>query len=378
MDATNLLIDGPVFPIGKLNKNGWGIHSDAIESAIASLKTSVVRICPRTNENEHWCDLTGDRKAEIGRVADAYYFEESDEVRAVVLINDSVAVQKLVDGVWPLTWSVYGEAELDESGFAHEYHNKSVTFVDHPAWDDARGEVMMFASHSPVELKTYVVMTANNMSEVSPESFVINTTLSNQEDYHVVKVTSDGSVTDDEKQNYRGVNMTDNKENVGDVATKPDVDYEQVLASERAKVVELEKQVEALKKLTASAIPADKVEMLIASKVEEVLAAERAATEKKWAVEEYKKVCAAAGIDFTSADAERFANSKYSAADIQAEIAMIKKFAGGRLTASEEPAYAPFSANTDKDGKTAEDYQNEVNVYTVGHYRNGVWSTEVY
>jgi hypothetical protein len=40
------MLDGPVFPIAQKNRNGWGVPLDSVDSAISSLKTSVVRICP--------------------------------------------------------------------------------------------------------------------------------------------------------------------------------------------------------------------------------------------------------------------------------------------------------------------------------------------
>lgn len=376
MDVTKVLIDGPAFPVGKLNKNGWGIHRDAVDSAIASLKTSVVRICPKINENEHWCDFTGDRKAEIGKIVDAYFSEESDEIRVMVLINDSIAAQKIHDGVWPLTWSVYGEAKLDEYGFAHTYINKSLTFVDQPAWDESRGELVMVASDGAAKLQSFVVLNGEKGNDdvvaSDPDAVLkseievdlttvptINTTFGNPDDYQ-----------------ERGVNMVDidNKEKTDDIP----VDYEQVIAAERAKIAELEKQVESLRKLTASAIPADKVETLISSRVQEIVASEREAMMKSKAIGEYKSVCAAAGIEFTDADNERFANAKYTASDIQAEIEMIKKFAGLRdVPVGDEPNYTPF-VTTNKDEKTAADYQNETNVWTIGHYNKGEWSTELY
>ena len=42
-----ITIEGTAFPLGKINKNGWGIPFSEADNIISSLKNSVLRICPR-------------------------------------------------------------------------------------------------------------------------------------------------------------------------------------------------------------------------------------------------------------------------------------------------------------------------------------------
>ena len=58
--SERLMLDGPVFPLAQKNRNGWGVTLDSVDSAISTLKTSVVRICHSIfGESEHHCDLSG-------------------------------------------------------------------------------------------------------------------------------------------------------------------------------------------------------------------------------------------------------------------------------------------------------------------------------
>ncbi|MDG6244927.1 MAG: hypothetical protein QCH31_11165 [Methanolobus sp.] len=77
-----IIIEGTAFPLGKINKNGWGVPTSEAASAIASLKKAVVRICPR--DNGHGCDLSEDPNHEIGRVIDAWSTPTSAMVRVEI------------------------------------------------------------------------------------------------------------------------------------------------------------------------------------------------------------------------------------------------------------------------------------------------------
>ena len=169
-----MFLDGPVFPLAQKNRNGWGVPLDSVDSAISSLKTSVVRICPSIfGESEHHCDITGSRKDEIGKIVDAY--QKDNEVRAVVEITDSTAISKLSDGTWEPTWSVFGGGVRDSDGWIHDYTNESLTFVKKPAWENAKGEIIFFASEdeqSEVKnLKSYTTLGLNQDKEDSSKYY---------------------------------------------------------------------------------------------------------------------------------------------------------------------------------------------------------------
>jgi len=140
-----LIIEGPVFPIGKKNANGWGVPESEVENAIKTLKTAVVRVC--TREDEHACDVTEDPFSEIGRVVDAW--REDGYVKTKVAITDRQAKQKIEDGVWEHNWSVYGHAKEIKDGWAHGINIKSLTLVRFPAWDEAYFSIVS-ASHDSI------------------------------------------------------------------------------------------------------------------------------------------------------------------------------------------------------------------------------------
>ncbi|MDG6244943.1 MAG: hypothetical protein QCH31_11250, partial [Methanolobus sp.] len=133
-----ITIEGTAFPLGKINKNGWGIPTSEASSAIASLKKAVVHICPC--DNGHGCDLSEDSNHEIGRVIDAWSTPTSEMVR--VEISEKVAEQKILSGVWERTWSVYGKASSIFEGWAQGFQARSLTLVRDPAWDEASFNVV--------------------------------------------------------------------------------------------------------------------------------------------------------------------------------------------------------------------------------------------
>jgi len=134
-----IFIEGLAFPLGEINANGWGIPFGEAENAIKSLKTSVVRICSRVDP--HGCDYVGDPLSEIGHVIDAW--QDGDNIVAKAEITDSIAAQKIEDGTWKQTWSVFaGFNDIDSGGWAHGIAVESITIVNDPAWESAQWKVV--------------------------------------------------------------------------------------------------------------------------------------------------------------------------------------------------------------------------------------------
>lgn len=128
-----VILEGVAFPLDKINHNGWGIPSSDADNAISSLQNAVVRVCSR--DSPHGCDVTGDPKAEIGRVLAAW--KDGGVVRTKVDITDSVASQKLTEHTWPAKWSVYGKSKAKVNGWTDGANIRSITLVTNPAWEDA-------------------------------------------------------------------------------------------------------------------------------------------------------------------------------------------------------------------------------------------------
>lgn len=374
--SDRLLLDGPVFPIAQKNRNGWGIPPDSIDSAISSLKTSVVRICPSIfGESEHHCDLSGSRKDEIGKVVDAYL--DNNEVRAVVEITDSAAIQKLSDGTWQPTWSVFGSGQRDPDGWVHGYINESLTFVKNPAWENAKGEIIFSASEdgqSEVKnLKSYTTLELNQDKEDLSK-------------YYASILNSDDFFTDNSSStiidNTKGETMTDTVEStptdtvkntpIESVKSTPteSVDFEKVIASKDEEIAKLKEQIKKLEKVQAAAITPETFETVVASRIDAALKAERERIEKEHALTEYKNLCASLEI---TPEIERFQSEKFSASDVRMHIDLLKKIAGKH---EHVEASAPMYTSTpEKKEETPESFQNESG-WTVGYYRDGQWFTE--
>lgn len=131
-----VIIEG-TFPLDEINSNGWGLRSSDADNAISSLKTSVIRVCPR--DSPHGCDLSEDPNAEIGTVIGAW--KEPEQIRIRADITDSVASKKLEDGTWPKKWSPYALAPSLEGGWAKDIEFRSLTLVTNPAWENATFQI---------------------------------------------------------------------------------------------------------------------------------------------------------------------------------------------------------------------------------------------
>lgn len=129
-----VLIQGLAFPLDTRNNNGEGIPSTEIENAISSLKSAVIRVCPRNEP--HVCDVKEDPNAEIGHIADVW--QDKNNVYAVANITDSIADRKIRDGTWKGGWSIYAGGDDKQDGWLSGVNIKSLTLVNDPAWNDAK------------------------------------------------------------------------------------------------------------------------------------------------------------------------------------------------------------------------------------------------
>jgi len=78
--------------------------------------------------------------SEIGHVVDSW--RDGDDIVCKAEITDSQAIQKIEDGTWKPTWSVFAYSdETDSGGWAHNLIVKSITIVDNPAWEQAQWSV---------------------------------------------------------------------------------------------------------------------------------------------------------------------------------------------------------------------------------------------
>jgi len=148
-----LFLEGLAFPLGELNKNGWGIPETEAENAINSLKASVLKICPG---EAHACDFSEDPYGKIGKIVDAWQQDNGIYVRA--LVTDSVAARKIKEGTWDgNTWSVFADSEVDpklNDGWAKGFFAKALTLVKTPAWTQAQYKVAA-AIEGKVRLHTF-------------------------------------------------------------------------------------------------------------------------------------------------------------------------------------------------------------------------------
>ncbi len=370
-----MFLDGPVFPIAQKNRNGWGIPHDSVDSAISSLKTSVVRICPSIfGESEHHCDITGSRKDEIGKIVDAY--QKDNEVRAVVEITDSTAISKLSDGTWEPTWSVFGGGVRDSDGWIHGYTNESLTFVKNPAWETAKGEIFFSASEDErTEVKNLKSFTKLGLNQDKEDNSKYYASILNSDDFLTDNPSS--TIID----NNKGETMTDTVENTPtdtvESTSTEGVDFEKVVASKeeeiaklKDEITKLKEQIKTMEKVQAAAITPETFETVVASRIDTALKAERERIEKEHALTDYKNVCASLEI---TPDAERFNDEKFTASDVRMHIDLLNKVAGKRENVEAgAPMYTP---TPEKKGETPESFQNESG-WTVGYFRDGQWFTE--
>lgn len=152
-------IQGLAFPLNEKNLNEWGVHESEAENAIKTLKASVIRVCPR--DSPHGCDFAEDPKAEIGRVTDAW--KEGNAIFARASITDSTAEQKITDGTWEPTWSVYLKAAELNDGWASGIEARSLTLVKNPAWNQASWSIAASEGEKPLlrTISKFTIITAS-------------------------------------------------------------------------------------------------------------------------------------------------------------------------------------------------------------------------
>jgi len=157
-----IFIEGPALPLDIKNVNGWGVKTPDADAAISSLKSSVIRVCPR--DSPHGCDISEDPNREIGHIVDAW--QQNGVVMTKAAITDSIAKQKIQDGTWGNKWSVYApNYESLDDGWAKGISIKSLTLVQNPAWADAHYDLSASAD-GKYELRNvseFTLITSQNL-----------------------------------------------------------------------------------------------------------------------------------------------------------------------------------------------------------------------
>ncbi|WP_135390147.1 hypothetical protein [Methanolobus halotolerans] len=241
-----ITIEGTAFPLGEINKNGWGIPFSEADNAISSLKGSVLRICPR--DAPHECDFSEDPNAEIGRVVDAW--REGPEIKARASVTDSVAERKIQDGTWENTWSVYSLADSINDSWASGVHARSLTLVQTPAWEQATWNIAA-AEDGKVAVRNI----------------------------HQFKIIASGDHVTDNKDNPKGGGDPSPDEKLAElekdkaVKEKEIEDLKATKAELETKVENLEKVVASYEKDKATSVPLEQVQELVANKADEIATA---------------------------------------------------------------------------------------------------------
>lgn len=158
----SIFIEGLAFPLDVLNVNGWGVPKSEASNAIASLKTSVIRVCNRIEA--HLCDFFEDPYSEIGRIVDAW--EQDGEIWAKGIITDSAAESKIIEKTWEKNWSVYAFEESNIDGFSQGFQARSMTLVRFPAWENSQWDIATAAAKNAAEKKQQI-------GRSSPSTFTI-------------------------------------------------------------------------------------------------------------------------------------------------------------------------------------------------------------
>ncbi len=346
-----MYMEGTAFPIGTLNKNGWGLADipTVIESAINSLKASKVRICPINDDSEHFCDFNNDDTTNIGNVIDAW--RDDDNIKIKLKITNENAIEKFNSNEFGMTWSPYGFAKtIDDDGFIRdEYVNKSITFVSNPAWNETYGNPVSAAIEKKVfdkELQSYIELQASEIFE-------------------------DKNMPDNENKEENS-NIDEQDEPVINETIKR---LEEMFNTEKTRNDTLSEQLQKLIKETPDEpdineekesgdgnIPENTVNEMISNAIIQ----ERENVQKEVAIENYKQTCDSIKLEVKSEDLERFSDSRFKAKDINRELESIKsvysKFNKTPIGVENEPTY---SGKTNEKQKNPEDFQNIVG-WTVG------------
>lgn len=265
----SVFIEGTAFPLGIINANGWGVPFTEIENAIATLKSSVVRVCSRMDP--HGCDVMGDPFSEIGHVVDAW--REGDDIKVKAEITDSIAAQKIEDSTWKNNWSVFvGFNDVDAGGWVHGIAAESITIVNDPAWETSTWKVVSASDGSKKGIRiisqfTFKKTAAKTEGETTPEETVeeLKKKLADAEKQieELKKAQAPPGETGDAGDGGNGGNGGEG----GDVAA-----LEKEVGELKASNAKLEKQIEEDKKLIAS-LQVEKAKMVPVSELENRIAA---------------------------------------------------------------------------------------------------------
>lgn len=378
--TNKITMEGTIFPIGKLNKNGWGIPDDenVIESVIESMKSAKLRICAaRTGESEHHCDFSNDDSSNIGKIIDIWRMD--NEIRGRVEVTKEDAIENFINHSYARTWSPYGHGVLDKDGWVKDkFEGKSLTFVNTPAWTNS-GVDALYASHSGLQTYSDFNLVGNDTSNVVEPSFLevneekkLFASESAGENFESLGVKMpENNVIDDIEDN-----IEDGVENPEDGNSLSNETLNRLEELYKAKT-EQDEKIETLTKLLeeknnvgnkpepeeedSKLIPASKVEDMVNS----AILREREKVNKEVAVSKYKDLCDKIGIEVKQDDIVRFNSERLTADDINREADSIlnvySKFNKTAFSANKEPSYSTQKKNE----KRPEDYQNRSGM-TVG------------
>lgn len=323
-----MIIEGTVYPLGVINKNRWGIpdEEDVVASAIESLKSAKLEICPAcTGKSEHHCyiDNTG---IELGNILEAYRNGENIDVK-VDIVNEH-AKEMFSSGEWGTTWSPVAEYEtIDANGFVHGLLNTTnLTFVSQPAWNESKNNIL-YASEDK-KLRTYCELGNEGRKTPEPSS---SHKISEGESNTLFASSFQSSSSDDNLNDF-GEHMPDEIDNTELENIEPPVDepdYKSLYEAEKVKneelVAKLEPPVIEPEKPEANntGIPEDKVDEI----VQNAIMAERERGFKERALTDYRNVCKQANIEVKDADITRFGESRFTSEDIVREANIIKMVA---------------------------------------------------
>ena len=131
------MITGPLYEVGAINKNGWGISASEVERVLESIVGNPLKIC---SGEAHSCDYQW-TDAAIGKVVGAKL--ENGWIHATAEVIDPRGARKIADGTWPNTWSGFLTHRSQKSeGMLKGIGNKAVTLVRHPAYPAAGFKVI--------------------------------------------------------------------------------------------------------------------------------------------------------------------------------------------------------------------------------------------
>ncbi|KKG35360.1 hypothetical protein DU52_15585 [Methanosarcina mazei] len=312
-------IQGLAFPLNEKNLNEWGVHESEAENAIKTLKASVIRVCPR--DSPHGCDFAEDPKAEIGRVTDAW--KEGNAIFARASITDSTAEQKITDGTWEPTWSVYLKAAELNDGWASGIEARSLTLVKNPAWNQASWSIAASDGEKPL-LRTI-------------SKFTIITASQNTQGGHM---PTDEIETLKKELAEKEATIQELTPKVASISTL-EKQVEELTASKTTLEKELSEKVSLIasfEKEKAGSVPMETVKTLIASAIADHDAEKAKETERETAFKAFASAREEVGLETKQEDFKTL-----SASDLSK---LAEEFSGVKLSAGAQYPATPTGTNT--------------------------------